>query len=53
MSCLGTVLVVMGCVLLVIAWSQGRSLTLALGSLAYVAVGSWVLMNWLRARQRE
>jgi hypothetical protein len=48
MSCLGMVLVTMGLVLLVIAWQGGRSLLLALGSLAYVAVGCWVLAHSLR-----
>lgn len=48
MSCLGFVLVLMGLVLLAIAWQAGRSLVLALGSLAYVAVGCWVLANLLR-----
>ena len=50
MSCLGLVFVVMGLVLLVVAWTGGRSLVLALGSLAYVAVGSWVLASYLRRR---
>jgi hypothetical protein len=50
-SCLGLVFVVMGLVLLVVAWTSGRSLVLALGSLAYVAVGSWVLANYLRQRR--
>ena len=50
-SCLGLVLVVMGLVLLVVAWTSGRSLVLALGSLAYVAVGSWVVSSSLRRRR--
>ena len=48
MSCLGLVLVVMGFVLLAIAWQSGRSLLLAVGSLAYVAVGCWMLARVLR-----
>jgi hypothetical protein len=48
MSCLGVVFVTMGLALLVLAWQDGRSLILALGSLAYVAVGCWVLANVLR-----
>ncbi|HLI25659.1 MAG TPA: hypothetical protein VKZ60_01225 [Chloroflexota bacterium] len=52
MACLGLVLVAMGLVLLVIAWQAGRSLLLALGSLAYVAVGCWMLITlWRRPRQ--
>ena len=53
MSCLGLVLVVMGPVLLVAAWTGGRSPVLALGSLAYVAVGAWILVGYTQRRRRE
>jgi hypothetical protein len=52
MACLGLVLVAMGLLLLLIAWQGGRSLLLALGSLAYVAVGCWVLANAVRGPRR-
>ncbi len=51
-SCLGLVFVAMGPLLLVAAWLNGRSLVLAIGSLAYVAVGAWVLANYVRRERR-
>ena len=51
MTCLGLVFLLMGPVLLLAAWTSGRSLILALGSLAYVAVGTWVLTSQLRGRR--
>jgi hypothetical protein len=45
-SCLGLVFLLMGPLLLVAAWINGRSLVLALGSLAYVVVGAWVLSSY-------
>jgi hypothetical protein len=50
MACLGLVLLLMGPLLLLAAWSSGRSTVLALGSLAYVAVGGWVLAQALHRR---
>jgi hypothetical protein len=49
-TCLGLLLVLMGPLLLVVAWSGGRSLVLALGSLAYVLVGGWILAHSARRR---
>ncbi len=51
-SCLGLVFVVMGPLLLLAAWLNGRSLVLAVGSLAYVAVGAWVLATYTRRERR-
>ena len=50
MSCLGLVFVLMGPLLLVAAWTGGRSPVLALGSLAYVVVGAWILVSYARRR---
>jgi len=50
-TCLGLVFLLMGPVLLLAAWTGGRSPILALGSLAYVAVGTWVLTSQLRRRR--
>ena len=51
MSCLGLVLILMGPLLLAAAWTRGRSPVLAIGSLAYVAVGAWILMSYARRRR--
>ena len=50
MSCLGLVFLLMGPVLLAAAWMNGRSLILAAGSVAYIAVGAWLLTRQ-RARR--
>ena len=50
MSCLGLVFVLMGPLLLLAAWSGGRSPVLALGSVAYVLVGAWILVSYVRRR---
>ena len=50
MSCLGLVLILMGPLLLVAAWTGGRSPVLALGSVAYMLVGAWILVNYTRRR---
>ena len=52
MSCLGLVFLVMGPVLLLTAWSGGRSPVLVVGSLAYVLVGAWILLNAARRRRQ-
>jgi hypothetical protein len=51
MSCLGLVLLLMGPLLLVAAWTGGRSPLLAAGSVAYVAVGAWILVSHARRRR--
>jgi hypothetical protein len=51
MSCLGLVLILMGPLLLVAAWTGGRSPVLAFGSIAYVAVGAWILLSYTRRRR--
>jgi len=51
MSCLGLVLVLMGPLMLVAAWTGGRSPVLAVGSVAYVAVGGWILLSYARRRR--
>jgi hypothetical protein len=51
MSCLGLVLVLMGPLLLVAAWTGGRSPVLAMGTVAYVAVGAWILLSYVRRRR--
>jgi hypothetical protein len=51
MSCLGLVLVLMGPLMLVAAWTSGRSPVLAMGSVAYVAVGAWILLSYVRRRR--
>ncbi len=52
MSCLGLVFLLMGPVLLIAAWTTNRSVVLAIGSLAYVAVGAWVLSTYWRHKRR-
>ncbi len=52
MGCLGIVIVVAGLMLLATAYLNGRSLVLAVGSLAYVLVGGWVLLNYRSRRPR-
>jgi hypothetical protein len=51
MSCLGLVFLLMGPVLLLAAWTGGRSPVLVVGSLAYVLVGGWILLNYARRRR--
>lgn len=51
-TCLGLVFVVMGVCLLGAAWTNGRSVLLAIGSLGYVAVGWWVLASAARRGPR-
>ncbi|HZS02394.1 MAG TPA: hypothetical protein VFE37_27005 [Chloroflexota bacterium] len=50
MSCLGLVFVLMGPLLLLAAWTGGRSPVLALGSVAYLLVGAWILVSHARRR---
>jgi hypothetical protein len=50
-TCLGLVFLLMGPILLLAAWTTGRSPILALGSLAYVAVGAWVPTSHYRRRR--
>ncbi len=50
MSCLGLVFLLMGPLLLVAAWTGGRSPVLAAGSVAYVVVGAWILTRAARRR---
>jgi uncharacterized membrane protein YeaQ/YmgE (transglycosylase-associated protein family) len=51
MACLGLVFVLMGPLLLVAAWTGGRSPVLALGSMAYVVVGACILVSYARHRR--
>ena len=52
MSCLGLVFLLMGPLLLVAAWTGNRSPVLVAGSLAYVMVGAWILLDAARRRRR-
>ncbi len=51
MTCLGLVFLLMGPLLLLAAWTGDRSPVLAVGSLAYMLVGAWVLLGYARRRR--
>jgi hypothetical protein len=51
MTCLGLVFLLMGPVLLLAAWTGHRSPVLVAGSLAYMLVGAWILLNAARRRR--
>ncbi len=52
MSCLGLVFLLMGPLLLLAAWTHGRSAVLAIGSVAYLLVGAWILFGAPRRQPR-